>query len=365
MNCERICRITAFSLLAACLLSSCGSSRNNASSSANPSAETEISESQDSSSPTDAMTSHGDDTTTSIGVKKVEVNKERHLILTLNDNSTKDYGYIGGEDSDGSYAVCFVDYNNRVLKVELATPDGQVTPPTTPSREGYDFVGWDGSYTNVKSDTVLTATYVPKQQDDASYTVTFKDFDGSVLKTETVDAGNSATPPENPTRDGYLFAGWDGNYSTILGETVITAQYEDANDDARFVVVGATAKRGETVAVQIELDNNPGLTSTAMNISFDKDLTLTKFEVNDSTFPGQFVGPQNVPATDQIKLVWADGTAEIAESGKFATLYFEVSDTAALGAHMVVLNYDPEDVFNLDGDNVSFKIINGSVLVEE
>ena len=144
MNCERICRITAFSLLAACLLSSCGSSRDNVSSSANPSAETEISESQDSSSPADDIISPGDDTTAGIGVKKVEVNKERHLILTLNDNSTKDYGYIGGEDSDGSYAVCFVDYNDRVLKVELATPDGQVTPPTTPSREGYDFVGWDG-----------------------------------------------------------------------------------------------------------------------------------------------------------------------------------------------------------------------------
>ena len=92
MNCKRMCRITAFSLLAACLLSSCGTSSNDTLSSANPSAETEISESQDSSSPTDTMTSHGDDTTTSIGVKKVEVNKERHLILTLNDNSTKDYG---------------------------------------------------------------------------------------------------------------------------------------------------------------------------------------------------------------------------------------------------------------------------------
>ena len=195
--------------------------------------------------------------------------------------------------------------------------------------------------------------------------MTFKDFDGNVLKTETVESGNSATPPADPARDGYIFAGWNGNYSNILGETVITAKYEDANDDARIVVDGATAKRGEIVAVQIELENNPGLTSAALNVSFDKDLTLTKFEVESGTFTGQFVGPQDIPATDQIRLVWADGTAEIAESGKFATLYFEVADAASLGAHMVTLNYDEEDVFNLNGDNVPFKIINGSILVEE
>lgn len=366
MKRKKMSQIVAFTLLTACLLSGCGKPSNDALGAVESTAETPIGDDiQDSSAVTDTSAEQVNEATVGIGVKKAEVSKERHLILTLNDNSTKDYGYIGGEDSDGSYAVCFVDYNDNVLKVELTTPGEQVTPPTDPNREGYDFAGWDGNYTDVKSDTVLTATYVPKQQDDASYTVTFKDFDGNVLKTETVESGNSATPPADPARDGYIFAGWNGNYSNILGETVITAKYEDANDDARIVVDGATAKRGEIVAVQIELENNPGLTSAALNVSFDKDLTLTKFEVESGTFTGQFVGPQDIPATDQIRLVWADGTAEIAESGKFATLYFEVADAASLGAHMVTLNYDEEDVFNLNGDNVPFKIINGSILVEE
>ena len=368
MNRKRMCRITAFALFAACLFSGCRKVNSDTPDSANTDTKisgSQIEKTQSSSLTDDVETSQGNEPTVGIGVRKVEVNQERHLLLTLADNSTKDYGYIGGEDSDGKHVVCFVDYNDNVLKVEFISMGDQATPPANPSREGYDFAGWDGNYADVKSDTVLTATYVPRQKNDASYTVTFKDYDGTVLKTETVEVGNSATPPESPTREGYIFSGWDGNYSNILGNTVITAKYEDENNDARFVVDNATAKRGESVAVQINLENNPGLTSAALNISYDKDLTLTKFEVDSTTFTGQFVGPQQVPAKDQIRLVWADGTTEIAESGNFATLYFEVADTATLGAHMITVNYDEEDVFNLNGDNVPFKIINGSILVEE
>ena len=41
-----------------------------------------------------------------------------------------------------------------------------------------------------------------------TFTVTFVDYDGTVLKTETVESGNNATPPADPTREGYEFTGW-------------------------------------------------------------------------------------------------------------------------------------------------------------
>ncbi|MBQ4529223.1 MAG: InlB B-repeat-containing protein, partial [Lachnospiraceae bacterium] len=59
-----------------------------------------------------------------------------------------------------------------------------------------------------------------------SYTVTFKDYDEKVLSTQTVFKGESAKAPENPTRTGYAFTGWDKDYSKITADTVITAQYE-------------------------------------------------------------------------------------------------------------------------------------------
>ena len=58
------------------------------------------------------------------------------------------------------------------------------------------------------------------------YTVTFVDWDGKVLKTQSVEHGKSATAPPSPKREGYAFTGWDKNFSNVTEEMTITAQYE-------------------------------------------------------------------------------------------------------------------------------------------
>lgn len=58
------------------------------------------------------------------------------------------------------------------------------------------------------------------------YSVTFKDWDGTILKIEQVEEGASATAPENPTREGYTFIGWDKNFSNVQSNLVVTAQYQ-------------------------------------------------------------------------------------------------------------------------------------------
>ena len=59
-----------------------------------------------------------------------------------------------------------------------------------------------------------------------TYTVRFLDWDNSVISTQTVTRGGNATPPSNPTRDGYTFSGWQGNYTNITADTDIIATYE-------------------------------------------------------------------------------------------------------------------------------------------
>lgn len=55
-------------------------------------------------------------------------------------------------------------------------------------------------------------------------TVTFKDYDGTILKEELVEHGKSATAPEVPSREGYTFDKWDFNFdSPILGDITINA----------------------------------------------------------------------------------------------------------------------------------------------
>lgn len=59
--------------------------------------------------------------------------------------------------------------------------------------------------------------------------VTFKDWDGTIIKTARVYYGDDAIVPNNPTRENYFFTGWDKETTNIITDTVITATYEDAH----------------------------------------------------------------------------------------------------------------------------------------
>ena len=61
---------------------------------------------------------------------------------------------------------------------------------------------------------------------EATYTVKFIDWDGTILKQQTVQEGTAATPPSDPVRDGYTFTGWLPNtYNDVLEDLDIHAQY--------------------------------------------------------------------------------------------------------------------------------------------
>ena len=119
-----------------------------------------------------------------------------------------------------TYTVRFLDYDDTELKSETVNHGDSATPPANPSRVGYDFSGWEGTYTNITSDVDIKATYTIK-----TYTVRFLDWNDTVLDTQTINHGSNATPPPNPTRDGYTFTGWSGNYTNVTANVDVIAQY--------------------------------------------------------------------------------------------------------------------------------------------
>ena len=58
------------------------------------------------------------------------------------------------------------------------------------------------------------------------YTVTFMDGQGKTLKTEKVESGKAATAPADPKRSGYIFTGWDKDFSKVTGNMTVTAQWK-------------------------------------------------------------------------------------------------------------------------------------------
>jgi uncharacterized repeat protein (TIGR02543 family) len=63
-----------------------------------------------------------------------------------------------------------------------------------------------------------------------TYTVTFEDYDGTVIETETVEYGSDASAPAHPTREGYTFTGWDkpeSAWTKVTEDVVVTARYRE------------------------------------------------------------------------------------------------------------------------------------------
>ena len=58
-----------------------------------------------------------------------------------------------------------------------------------------------------------------------TYTVTFVDYDGTVLKTEEVKGGMGATAPADPTHSEYEFVKWSVDFSAVNEDLTVKAVY--------------------------------------------------------------------------------------------------------------------------------------------
>ena len=108
-----------------------------------------------------------------------------------------------------------------------------VTAPAAPTRTGYTFAGWSRSIpdTMPAEDLTITAKWTINQ-----YTITFDTVGGSTIAPITQDYGTSVTAPEDPTKEGYTFAGWDKEIPEKLTEDLtITAKWTANQYTIRFV----------------------------------------------------------------------------------------------------------------------------------
>ena len=265
--------------------------------------------------------------------------------------------------SANTYTVTFKDWNGTVLKTQQVQYGGAATAPANPTRTGYTFTGWDKAFTNVTANLVVTAQYSIN-----TYTVTFKDWNGTVLKTQQVEHGKAATAPANPTRTGYTFTGWDKAFTNVTANLVVTAQYVQNEpvstpvpSDAPQIVVGSkTTMAGNTVTVDVSLKNNPGIISMMLHLSYDDALTLVSIG-DTGLMPGRVHGD----VTDT--LFWDSGTSteNLTVNGVIATLTFKVDENAEPGEYGIRFTYnnDESDIINADFEPVDFAVVNGKIKV--
>ena len=121
--------------------------------------------------------------------------------------------------------------NGVIIYLEFKVADdaapGTYSITVTYDYENYDIYNYDGEPIEfaIQNGAVTVAAAQPEM-----HTVTFKDWDGTVLKTQEVQYGGDAEAPADPTRVGYTFTGWDKAFTNITADLVVTAQYEMLGD---------------------------------------------------------------------------------------------------------------------------------------
>ncbi len=118
---------------------------------------------------------------------------------------------------------------------------GNAVQPEDPVIEGYTFIGWDRSFENITEDVVITALFNENLQSDSDIFHTVTIVIGNNITTQIVPHGQSADLPSNIEVAGYVFRGWDKDFSNITSDITITAILEKTiTHTVTFVVEGQT-----------------------------------------------------------------------------------------------------------------------------
>lgn len=129
---------------------------------------------------------------------------------------------------NGSYTITF-DTNGGTEITAIEVKNNEIVKlPEAPRKDGYKFVGWTNEEgkvitkgTKVTEDITLKAEWVSNNAE--TITTEFNTDGGNEIDNIIIEKGHIILLPIEPTRDGYIFAGWlDGNDNFITENTIMT-----------------------------------------------------------------------------------------------------------------------------------------------
>ena len=139
-------------------------------------------------------------------------------------------------DTIRTYTVTWANWDGTVLETDEnveygAEPEYNGETPTKAAdvQYTYTFNGWVPAVSPVTGDVTYTAVFTEKLNE---YTVTWKNEDGTVLKSEQVAYGDTPVySGETPTKAAtaqynYVFAGWTPEIVKVTGDVTYTATFD-------------------------------------------------------------------------------------------------------------------------------------------
>ena len=143
--------------------------------------------------------------------------------------------YLPGTYGTGSAVTDMKPHNNILtLRGALFTRAGYTQVGWATVDGGEKVYGFEDIYTKNEALTLYPVWNTNK------YTITFDTNGGSEIAPITQDYGTEITAPDNPTRKGYTFKGWDKEIpETMPAENItITARWKDTEKPTGEIIIG-------------------------------------------------------------------------------------------------------------------------------
>lgn len=175
------------------------------------------------------------------------------LYISSGGGSGSKYGTVTWNNDDGSLLMLeSVDYGL------IPTYKGPAPTKASDAQYDYMFTGWTPALAPVSGDVTYTAVYTATAR---SYTVTWRNDDGTVLETDmgvlygVVPTYDGETPVKIAKGTTYTFKGWSPDVSAVTGDVIYTALFTSSdntytvlwqNDDGSLLETDNGVKYGET-----------------------------------------------------------------------------------------------------------------------
>ena len=196
------------------------------------------------------------------------------------------------------------------------------------------------------------------------YNVTFQDFDGTVLRTESVEAGKSATPPDDPVRDGYTFVGWNKDFTSVDKDTVITAEYLRITDTAFKVDTVTAADDNKKVEVKVSVTNNPGILGMVFSVNYDED-TLKLIDCQNGIALSALTFQEPSRYISGCNFVWYGSETGEVMDGEMLILTFEIAENVKPGTCPITISWNDRDIYDSNCDMVDPDVTQGGIVISD
>lgn len=337
-----------------------------------------------------------------VGVSGASIDENENLFIRLSDDSVINVSDVVGEEheemkavavsKEGILTVTLGNDTKRILGsikyragIDGKTPsfgeNGVLNADGTKAEEGTDSIikayinGVDGmkvvnAYINENMEMILEMNNGQLINAGntgsggvaaAMFTVTFKDFDGTVLKSETVERGEAATAPEKPNRAGYVFVGWDVAFDKISSDLTVTAQYEKSTAPMIYVEKVSAENGDKNIQVPVSIANNPGIMGMVLTVSYDESVMTLKGGTAGSALSGlEMTAPGKLGSG--CKFGW-DGMQEVTGNGEILILTFDIKDSAAAGTYDIQISYGAGDIFDDEYNDLPIEMRKGTMTI--